>query len=304
MTAQPAGSAKATRAVTRAGAHELRWGERTYVMGVINVTRDSFSGDGLLADGRSGSHVTAAALELARRFVDDGADILDIGAESTRPAAVYGEHPEIDAESESRAAVPVVEALVRELGDRVPVSIDTSKGEVARRAVEAGATIVNDVWAGRRDPGTVAVAAASGAALVLMHNKERAEYPGGLMAEIAGWFREAADAAVAAGVPPSQVIVDPGIGFGKDSAMNLELLHRLGELRDLGLPILIGTSRKRFIGELLDGAAPDDRVEGTAASVALAVASGADVVRVHDVRQVARVVRVADAIVRLDPRFG
>lgn len=292
------------RHLTRAGRHELRWGERTYVMGIINVTHDSFSGDGLLAGAKSAADAVEAALDLGRRFVDEGADILDVGAESTRPPAVYGEHTPIDAQSEARAAVPVVEALARELGDRVPVSIDTSKGEVARAAVAAGATIINDVWAGRRDPTTVAVAAESDAALVLMHNRERAEYPDGLMSAIVAWLRETADAAVDAGVARTQLIVDPGIGFGKTPPMSLEVLHRLGELRELGLPILVGSSRKRFIGELLDDAPPDDRIEGTAATVALSIAAGADAVRVHDVRQMARVVRVADAISRLTPRFG
>ncbi|MFN2484131.1 MAG: dihydropteroate synthase [Candidatus Limnocylindria bacterium] len=291
-------------AETRAGSHTLRWGERTYVMGIINVTRDSFSGDGLLAGGRGPDEAVAAAVDLARRFVDEGADILDVGAESTRPRAVYGEHPEVGAATEARAAVPVVAALARELGEHVPISIDTSKGEVARQALAAGASIVNDVWAARRDPRTAEAAAETGAALVLMHNKERAEYPGGMMAEITAWLRDAVDGALAAGVQRGQLIVDPGIGFGKDSAMNLELLHRLGELRALGLPILVGPSRKRFIGELLDDAPPGDRLEGTAAAVSLAISAGADMVRVHDVRKMARVVRVADAITRLTPSFG
>ena len=289
---------------TRAGRHTLDWGRRTYVMGVINVTPDSFSGDGLLAGGRAPADAVAAAVELGRRFVDDGADILDVGAESTRPAAVYGAHPEVDADTEAAIAVPVVSALAAELGDRVPISIDTSKGEVARRALAAGASIVNDVWAARRDPGTAQAAADGGAALVVMHNKERAEYPDGLMAEVLGWLGDAIEAAVATGLVRSQLIVDPGIGFGKDSAMNLELLHRLGELRSLDAPILVGTSRKRFIGELLGGVPPDDRLEGTAASVALAIANGADIVRVHDVQAIARVARVSDAIVRAVPRFG
>ena len=271
-------------------------------MGIINVTRDSFSGDGLLAG--DGDHdAVAAALALGRRFVDDGADILDVGAESTRPRAVYGDHPDVDAASEAAAAVPVVEALWRELGSRVPISIDTSKGEVARHALAAGASIVNDVWAAQRDPETAVAAASAGAALILMHNKERAEYPDGMMAEIRAWLRDAIHAALRAGVPMEQLIVDPGIGFGKDSAMNLELLQRLGELRALGAPILVGPSRKRFIGELLDDAPPDDRREGTAAAVALAIAAGADIVRVHDVREMARVARVADAITRREPRF-
>jgi dihydropteroate synthase len=164
---------------------------------------------------------------------------------------------------------------------------------------------VNDVWAARRDIGTARAAAAAGAHLVLMHNKEVAEYPGGLVGEIVAWLRVSADAAVAAGVPRERLLADPGIGFGKTPAHSVEVLHRLAEIREaVGLPLLIGTSRKRFIGELLGGVPPAERVEGTAATVALAIGAGADVVRVHDVAHIARTVRVADAIVRARPRHG
>jgi dihydropteroate synthase len=280
----------------------LTWGERTWVMGIVNVTPDSFSGDGLAPAGRGTEAVVAAALEQARAFVEAGAEILDVGAESTRPRGAYGDHPEIDAESEAALAVPVVRALVEELGDRALVSIDTSKGTVANAALAAGASVVNDVWAARRDPGTADAAAASGAHLVLMHNAEEPDYPAGVFVAVVDWLTQAVDAAEARGVPRDRLIVDPGIGFGKGTEENLELLHRLAELKSAvgGLPILIGTSRKRFLGELLDGAGPDDRVEGTAASVAVAIASGVDIVRVHDVRAVARTRRVADAIVRRD----
>ncbi|HUG95653.1 MAG TPA: dihydropteroate synthase [Pleomorphomonadaceae bacterium] len=277
----------------------LRWGERTYVMGILNVTADSFSGDGLAVAGRSEAEVVAAALELARGFVAAGADILDVGGESSRPAAVYGEHPAIDAEEETRLTLPVVEALVAEFGERVLVSIDTSKGSVARAALSAGAGMVNDVWAARRVPGTAEAAAEAGAYLVVMHNKDVAEYPDGLLPEVIEWLRTAAEAAAGIGVRADRLLVDPGIGFGKTRDHNLEILNRLAELKTaLGLPLLIGTSRKRFIGEILDGAPASDRLEGTAASVVLAIASGADVVRVHDVAPIVRAVRVADAIVR------
>lgn len=277
----------------------LRWGERTYVMGILNVTPDSFSGDGLAPPDRDERAVVAAALEQARGFVEAGADILDVGAESTRPASVYGEHPQVDAQTELGLAIPVVSALAAAFAGRALVSIDTSKGVVARAAVAAGAAMVNDVWAGRRDPGTVA-AAAAGAHLVLMHNRERAEYPEGLLEGIVAWLRAAVDDAVAAGVPRDRILVDPGIGFGKTPAQSVEVLHRLGELKAAldGLPMLVGTSRKRFIGEILGGVQPSERVEGTAATVALAIAAGADVVRVHDVAEVMKTVRVADAIVR------
>ena len=277
----------------------LRWGERTYVMGIVNVTPDSFSGDGLATPGRGVGEVVAAALAQARAFADAGADIVDVGAESTRPAAYYGEHAAPDAATERALAVPAVEAIARELGQRVWVSIDTYKGEVAAAAVEAGARIVNDVWAARRDPGTADVAARTGSYLVLMHNRERADSPGSVFDAVVEWLRRAVEHAVGRGVPRERLIVDPGIGFGKTPEHSIELLHRLGELKEvLGLPLLVGTSRKRFIGEILDGAPPDARLEGTAASVALAIGAGADVVRVHDVAAMVRTARVADAVVR------
>ena len=279
---------------------ELEWGTRTYVMGIVNVTPDSFSGDGLATPNRDSTAVVEAALEQARAFVAAGAELLDVGAESSRPRNAYGDHPDVDAETEIALAVPVVRALVDELGDRALVSIDTSKGAVARASLQAGATMVNDVWAARRDPGTAEAAAAANAHLVLMHNQEGTDYPDGVFAGVVAWLREAIAAAERLGVRRERLIVDPGIGFGKGSAENLELLHRLGELKDEldGLPMLVGTSRKRFLGELLGGAPPDDRVEGTAATVALAIAAGADVVRVHDVAQMTRVRTVADAVVR------
>ena len=279
---------------------ELKWGERTFLMGILNVTPDSFSGDGLARPDRTIEEVVAAAVEQARGFVEAGAEILDVGAESTRPRSAYGEHPEVDATTEEALAVPVVRALAEAFGEQAWVSIDTSKGSVARSALAAGATIVNDVWSARRDPGTADAAAEAGAHLVLMHNQEEIDYPGGVFDDVVFWLREAVAGAVARGVPRERLIVDPGIGFGKGTAENLELLHRLEELKVAlgGLPLLVGTSRKRFIGELLDGAAPDDRVEGTAATVALAIGAGADIIRVHDVAQIARTRRVADAIVR------
>ena len=281
-------------------AEPFAWGTKTYVMGIVNVTPDSFSGDGLAAEGRSPGEIVEVSLGQARAFVEAGAEIIDVGAESTRPRSAYGEHPEVDAETEAALAIPVVRAIVAELGARAHVSIDTSKGGVAAAALEAGATIVNDVWAARRDPGTADAAAEVGAHLVLMHNQEGADYPAGVFDTVVRELLAAVEHAIGRGVPRERLIVDPGIGFGKGTAANVELLHRLAELKAAlgGLPLLVGTSRKRFLGELLDDAAPDDRVEGTAATVALAIAAGADIVRVHDVAHIARTRRVADAIIR------
>jgi dihydropteroate synthase len=278
----------------------LRFGTKTYLMGIVNVTPDSFSGDGLAAGGRSTDEIVGAAVAQARAFVEYGAEIVDVGAESTRPRSAYGDHPEIDAETEAALAIPVVAAIAAELGAEAHVSIDTSKGSVAAAALDAGATIVNDVWAARRDPGTAIAAAERDAHLVLMHNQDGAAYPAGLFETVVKELHEAVEHAVDLGMRRERLIVDPGIGFGKGTAENLELLHRLAHLKGAldGLPLLVGTSRKRFLGELLDGAPPDDRIEGTAATVALAIAAGVDIVRVHDVAHIARTRRVADAIIR------
>lgn len=281
-------------------APDLTWGARTYVMGIVNVTPDSFSGDGLAIPDRDIDEVVSAAVEQAASFVASGAEIIDVGAESTRPRNAYGDRPTVDDEREAALAVPVIAAIASSLGDRAIVSIDTSKGTVAARAIAVGARMVNDVWAATRDPGTATAAAEAGTYLVLMHNKEEIDYPNGVFDAVVSWLRTAVDDAVARGVDRNRIVVDPGIGFGKGTAENLEILHRLAELKAAldGLPLLIGTSRKRFIGELLDGASADDRVEGTAATVALAVAAGADIVRVHDVAHIARTRRIADAVVR------
>ena len=279
---------------------ELAWGERTLVMGIINVTSDSFSGDGLAIDGASAEQVTATARAQGEAFVAAGADLLDVGAESSRPAQFYGDHPRTHLTTELERAVPVVRALTGALGARALVSIDTTRGEVARAALLTGAGMVNDVWAGTQDPTTLVAAAEADAYLVLMHNKARAEYADGPFDEVVAWLRAAVGNALAAGVRRERLVLDPGIGFGKTAAHSLELLHRLAELKTaLGnLPLLVGTSRKRFLGELTGGAATDDRLEGTLASLALAIAGGADIVRVHDVAAAVRAVRVSDGIVR------
>ncbi len=270
------------RGTTRCGPLSLEWGTRTYVMGIVNVTPDSFSGDGLGTD-------AGAALEQARRFVADGADIVDVGGESTRPG-----HAPVSVEEELRRVMPVVERLAAELP--VPVSIDTSKSEVARRAVAAGASMVNDVWGFRADPKMVELVAEASVPVVLMHNQEGTRY-WDLMGDLIDALQESIDLARRAGVRLDNIIVDPGFGFGKTAEHNLEFMARLAELRVLGQPILLGPSRKSTIGRVLDLPA-DQRVEGTAALVTLGIANGADIVRVHDVREMVQVCRMTDAVVR------
>jgi dihydropteroate synthase len=274
------------------------WGERTYIMGIINVTPDSFSGDGLAGN-------VEEAVAQAIRFVEEGADILDIGGESTRP----GSQP-ISEEEELSRVMPVLRRLVKEVD--VPISIDTYKARVAREAIEAGASMVNDVWGLRMDPDMAKVVAEYNVPVVVMHNRSNPKnavqearlggrYVGveyqDLMADIVRELEYSIGLALDAGVDFEKIIVDPGIGFGKTVEQNLEILRRLGELKVLGRPILLGTSRKSVIGYVLN-LPPNERVEGTAATVALGIAAGADIVRVHDVKAMARVAKMADAIVR------
>jgi dihydropteroate synthase len=280
------------------------WGTRTYVMGIVNATPDSFSGDGLAGQGAMGDWV-ARAVAQAQDQVAAGADIIDVGGESTRP----GGEP-VPLEEELRRVVPVVQALAQAVA--VPVSIDTYKAEVVRQAVAAGAHLVNDVWALRMDPAMPATVAELGVPVVLMHNRSRpkdaaqAERLGGryvgvtyaeLLGDIGQELGDAARAALEAGIRSEHIIIDPGIGFGKTVEQNLELVRRLAELRALGYPMLVGPSRKSFVGYTLN-LPPDQRVEGTAAAVTLCIAHGADIVRVHDVAAMVRVARIADAIVR------
>ncbi|MGI8689635.1 MAG: dihydropteroate synthase [Thermomicrobiales bacterium] len=281
-------------APTRCGDTLLHWGAKTYMMGILNATPDSFSGDGVTN--------VAAAIARAEQFVRDGANIIDVGGESTRPGATF-----VPEEEEQARVVPVIRALATRLA--VPISVDTSRASVAAAALAAGATMVNDVWALHRDPALAGVVARAGAALVLMHNRAATatvDALGGhyddvryadVVADVIAWLRESIAVAIAAGIPRAQLIADPGIGFGKTVAQNLTLMRRLPELGALGIPILAGTSRKSFIGLTLN-LPVEDRLEGTAATVALAIAGGADIVRVHDVRAMARVTRMADAIIR------
>lgn len=276
------------------------WGERSYVMAILNATPDSFSGDGLLGVGAVERTLAAAELALA-----GGADILDLGGESTRPGAAP-----VDAAMEIARIVPLLRALRR--AHACPISVDTSKAEVARAALAEGADWINDVWGLRADDDLAAVVATAGAPIVLMHNRSTPNsvalgermgtfYQGvvydDLLGDVRRELRLSLDLARRAGIAENRILLDPGLGFGKTPKQNLELLDRLGELRDLGFPLLVGSSRKSFIGLTL-GLPPEDRLEGTAATVAVAIARGADVLRVHDVKAMSRVARMTDAIVR------
>ena len=267
---------------TVANGDTLTWGVRTYVMGIINVTPDSFSGDGLGGD-------VSAVVEQALRFQEEGADILDIGAESTRPG-----HDKVSLDDELARLMPALEAVAGKVS--LPISVDTYKAAVARRAVDAGAVIINDIWGLKAEPELAKVAADTGAGLVLMHNQKGARYQD-LIPDIVSSLQDSVNTAIDAGVPQENIIVDPGIGFGKTPDHNLEVLAGLEALKAVGCPILVGTSRKSTLGLLLDLPA-DQAVEATAATVSLAIAGGADLVRVHDVKEMVRVCRVTDAVVR------
>ena len=260
----------------------LVWGRRTYVMGIINLTPDSFSGDGLGTDAN-------AAVEQALRFEAEGADFLDVGAESTRPG-----HESITAEEELDRLMPALEAILSKIN--LPVSVDTSKAVAARAAVQAGAAIINDQWGLQADPEIAAVAASTGAGLILMHNQKTRDYDD-VVSDVASSLSASAKTALDAGVPKGNIVLDPGIGFGKTPDHNLEVLNRLREFGSLEYPLLLGTSRKSTIGLVLDLPVAQ-RVEGPAATVALAIAGGADSVRVHDVQHLVKGCRMSDAIVR------
>lgn len=269
---------------TRIGPRVFAWGERTFVMGILNITPDSFSGDGLLARG------TTAAVALAAAMAAEGADILDIGGESSRPGCAP-----VNAAEEIARVVPVVRAIRAALPD-MPLSIDTTKSAVATAALDAGADLVNDVWGVSDDPALLRLAAERGAPIVLMHNRAEARYTA-LLPEILGDLARAIDRALAAGIAWESIVVDPGFGFGKAPEHNLELLRGLDLLTALGRPILLGTSRKSTLGKVLDLPA-DERLEATLATTALGIAAGVDIVRVHDVRPNVRAARMTDAIVR------
>ncbi len=269
------------------GPRTFAWGTRTFVMGIVNVTPDSFSGDGLLG---SGGDPLAAAVAQGRRMRDEGADLLDVGGASSRPG-----HAPLDPVEEAARVVPVVRAL-RDALPEMPLSVDTTQPGVAAAALDAGANLVNDVWGVAEDDAVARVAAERGVPLVLMHNRAEARYSA-LMAEIVADLQRAVERAVRAGVAWDRLVVDPGFGFGKAPSHNLALLGALPLLRALGRPVLLGTSRKSTLGKVLDLPA-GERVEATVATTVLGIVGGVDLVRVHDVRENARAARMADAVVR------
>lgn len=288
---------------TRIGPVTFRWGLRTYLMGIVNVTPDSFSGDGLMAragpvpasndaaeEPSSMVDVVEAAVAKARRMTAEGADILDIGGQSTRPGA-----PPVSEPEELRRVVPVVRA-VREALAAVPISVDTTKPHVAEACLAAGANLLNDTWGTGSSDALARIAAERDVPLVIMHNRREARYVN-VVAEVIADLQRAIERAVAAGVRWEHIIVDPGMGFGKTPEQNLALLHDLAALRLLRRPLLMGMSRKSTVGIVL-GLPAAERLEGTLATTALAVAAGVDVVRVHDVEPNDRVARMCDAIVR------
>lgn len=288
MTAARRTTNAADPAPIRIGPSVFAWGQRTYVMGILNVTPDSFSGDGLLEV----ADPVERAVATARQMVADGADLLDIGGESTRPG-----HAPVEATEEIRRVIPVIAAVAAALPD-TPISVDTAKPDVAEAALVAGAHLLNDVWGtGHGIREMAAVAAAAGVPLIVMHNRQEARYERNVVAEVVADLGAALDRAIAAGLPESDLIVDPGIGFGKTADHNVTVLCHLGALSALGRPILLGTSRKSTLGRILD-LPVEERLEATLATTALGIAAGIDIVRVHDVAPNVRVARVSDAIVR------
>jgi dihydropteroate synthase len=284
------------------GNHIFNWGSRTYVMGILNITPDSFSGDGIIAKGDA----VQFAVEQASDFLTGGADILDVGGESTRP----GSQP-VNAVQEMERVIPVIHEIAKKFPDAL-ISIDTYKAKVAEAAFKEGAQILNDVWALRADPELASVAAAFRVPVVLMHNRSNPAsvevrnqlgnaYIGStyenLIEDVKRELLVSVELAVKAGIEESRIILDPGIGFGKTREHNLELINRLDEIRALEYPVLLGPSRKSFIGFTLD-LPPDQRVEGTAATISVGITRGADIIRVHDVKEMARVAKMTDAIVR------
>jgi len=284
------------------GNHIFNWGTRTYVMGILNITPDSFSGDGLMSNG----DLVEQSLRQAEHYLKHHVDILDVGGESTRPGSLS-----VNTDEELERVVPVIEAIHKNFPDAI-LSIDTYKAKVADAAFKAGAHILNDVWALRADPELASVAKQFNVPVILMHNRSNpasvevrenlgnayigSEYEN-LIEDVKRELLTSVDIAKKAGIEERHIILDPGIGFGKKREHNLALINRLGEVRALGYPVLLGPSRKSFIGFTLDLPA-DERVEGTAATIAVGITRGADIIRVHDVKEMSRVAKMTDAIVR------
>lgn len=261
----------------------FEYGKKTYIMGILNVTPDSFS------DGGSYTSIEKA-LNHAKEMIDSGADIIDLGGESTRPG-----HQIVDAEEELRRVLPVVKELKKQLN--VKVSVDTYKAIVAKETLKLGADMINDVWGLRKDPNMASVIAKYDAYVCIMHNQDGTDYDKDIMESIKEFLIESIKIAKSAGIDDRKIVLDPGIGFGKTLEQNIEVMARLDELKDLGYPILLGTSRKSMIGKILD-LEPKDRVEGTIATTVLGIKSGVDIVRVHDVLENIRAIKVTDAICR------
>ncbi|QXM07178.1 dihydropteroate synthase [Crassaminicella indica] len=267
----------------KAKEYTLNLGSRTYIMGILNVTPDSFSDGGKFID-------IEKAVHHAKEMIKEGADIIDIGGESTRPG-----HTEVSAEEEITRVLPVVKRLIKEIN--APISVDTTKAAVAEKVLEMGAHMINDVWGLQKDPQMAKVVSKYQVPIVIMHNQIGTEYDGDIMENIKVFLKKSIDIALDAGIKKENIILDPGIGFGKTPEQNIHVMSRLHELNDLGYPILLGTSRKSMIGKILDLPA-NERVEGTIATSVIGIMHGMDILRVHDVKENIRAVKVADAIVR------
>lgn len=273
--------------------HRIEWGQQTYVMGIVNVTPDSFSGDGLKHELATEEELVHRAVEQAQHFVTEGATFIDVGGESTRPNRAKM----ISEEEELARVIPVIQALRAKLPREVIISIDTYKSGVAAKALDAGADLINDIWGLRHDPAMASLARERSVPVILMANM-RGYQKHEIVSDIVRFLAGSIDLALAAGIAWENIIVDPGIGFGMTPEEDLTVQRRLGELHVLGRPILLGTSRKSHIGRILGGLPASERLEGTAATLAIGIAQGTDIVRVHDVHEMMRVVRMSDAVIR------
>lgn len=263
--------------------YTLNLGTRTYIMGILNVTPDSFSDGGDFYDPEK-------AVLRAKTMVQEGADIIDVGGESTRPGYI-----KVSEEEEMGRVIPIIKSLALEV--RAPISVDTNKASVAEEAIKAGAHIINDIWGLKRDPKMAEVAAKYQVPIIIMHNQDGTDYPGDIMEEIKKSLQQSVDLALNAGIRKENIILDPGIGFGKTAEQNMIVMGRLVELKDLGYPLLLGASRKSMLGKILD-LPPKERLEGTIATTVMGIMQGIDIVRVHDIKENRRAALVTDAIMR------